>query len=99
MYVHNRGSPHILNILFIRRISGREFLSPYNRTLYRNLFMFVAKQTSPDQMKQSDWSKLLHMKRLRGGFSTISVLGDASFFIKMSRMFSMWDRQLRSILD
>ena len=35
---------HILNILLIRRISGRKFLSPYNgtmnRTLYRNLFMF-----------------------------------------------------------
>ena len=51
----------ILNIPLIRRISGRDFLSPYNGTLYRNLFMFVANWTNqiasfdhPMNVDQSD---------------------------------------------
>ena len=39
-------------------------------TLYRNRLMFVAKQTSPDGLQTAT-----HMRRLRGGFSTISVFG------------------------
>ena len=52
---------HILNIPIIRRISEREFSSPYDGTLYRNLFMFVANQTiqiasfdHPMKVDQSD---------------------------------------------
>ena len=55
-------STHILNIPLIRRISGREFLSPYNRTLYCSLYMFVANRTHqiayfdhPMKVDQSDF--------------------------------------------
>ena len=36
------------------------FRRPTGGTRYHNLFMFVAKQTSPDHKKRSDWSKLPH---------------------------------------
>ena len=37
---------NILDIPLIRRISGGEFLSPYNGSLFCNLFMFVANRTN-----------------------------------------------------
>ena len=46
-----RGENHILNIPFIRRISEREFVSPYNG-ISRNLFMFV--ENKHLQIKRSD---------------------------------------------